>query len=104
MDQLLQTEKRIERKGQRIVYITASLFAEWFMQGSEHHFRCTTGLPADAVAVRSFPKPPSGMVGEDCIVGVVFESAEWEPVREGEVIPTLMPWFERVQATESVAA
>ena len=52
----------------------------------------------------AFPKPPSGQVGEDCIVGVVFESAEWEPVREGDVIPTMMPWFERAEITANADA
>lgn len=83
-------------KGQRIVYITASLLAAFFEQGSDHHFRCTTGLPADATAVRAFPKPPSGLVGEECVVAVVSESSEWEPVKEGEVIERLDIMFESI--------
>lgn len=91
-------------KGQRIVYFTAYLLAGICEQDSEHYFRCTKGLPADAMPIRAFPKPPIGQVGEECIVAVVFESAEWEPLPEGAMIEALMPLFESIPMKKFVAS
>jgi hypothetical protein len=87
--------------GQRVVYVTAELLVEFFTEDSEHHFRCTAGLPADAKPVRAFQKPPSGLVGEQPIVAVVYESAQWERLPNGAIIPELKAWFVQAECSRT---
>lgn len=54
-----------------------------FREGSEHHFRVSTGLPDDARVIRSWVfTSPTGAQEIRCVV----ESAEYPEVPEGNVL------------------
>lgn len=79
------------KKGQRIFRVDAGFIVGLCIQGSTHHFLVKEGLPLDAQVVRVFFSTPAGIVGENHRVSVVVESAEWEALPEGSVIPDLFP-------------
>ncbi len=57
---------------------------------SELYQRCIEGLPEDATFIRLYPDPfyPNGDARR-----VVFESASWDEVKEGDPIPEYHPLF-----------
>lgn len=72
--------------GQRRVHITPEVIEAWLVNGHA----VTTDLPEDARFVRLWPTD----VGHGYMV--VFESNEWDELKEGQEIPLITPDVERV--------
>jgi len=72
----------VEVMGQRVIYFSAGLITRTIQQGHLiARTQVTVGLPNDARYVRCFDSVREGHVG------LVFESKEWIPAREGGDIP-----------------
>lgn len=69
--------------GQRIIYVSTSLIERALRQGQMHaRSQVSVGLPNDARYVRCFDHPT-----REGMLGLVFESSEWVPARQGSEIP-----------------
>ncbi len=75
----------------KIIYISPIVFIELFKHGSDK-VKVINGLPIDAMYVRSFTNDITGW-GR---IGLVVESAEFEELKDGELIPIHETLFEKV--------
>jgi hypothetical protein len=73
-----------EDYGQRRVHVTAEVFEAWLVNEN----RVTTDLPDDARFVRLYPREKGDYF-------LVFESREWDELKEGESIPQIEVTAER---------
>jgi len=77
--------------GQRRIRVTAELFEAWLVNEN----RVTTDLPDDARFVRLYARDKGGYF-------LVFESREWDELREGEAIPRIEASAERANSKVTI--
>lgn len=80
-----------EGYGQRRIRVTAELFEAWLVNQN----RVTTDLPDDARFVRLYARKHGGYF-------LVFESSEWDELKEGEPIPRIEASVERANSKVTI--
>ncbi len=78
--------------GRRIVRIHRDFFAQLWKEGERHYQVIEDALPADARVVNI---SEDFFFSTNCI-GIMFESAEWQDVPDGQAIQIIEPRFRTI--------
>lgn len=71
----------------RAVMMSFELWKEWITQDAKFtHIECITGIPKDAVLLGTFFGQQGGIEVPELVM--VFESSDFEPVKDGEYLVT----------------